>query len=172
MPQPQTEVSILLAGEQIYRRLLPAGEYIIGSADDAEIRFPSDQLAPRHARLSSSARATTSCRISGSALGTFVNGERVRNVRVVPETHRIEIAGSSIALRRISEGTTAIGDSRDLRTDDFTRPRFRQRRRAGGQRPSRFPFLSASTILAASWRPAEWARFSMPSRRPANDTSP
>ena len=51
MPHPQTEVSVFLASEQIYHRLLPTGEYIIGSADDADIRFSSDQLAPHHARL-------------------------------------------------------------------------------------------------------------------------
>ncbi|HEY2341761.1 MAG TPA: FHA domain-containing protein, partial [Chthoniobacteraceae bacterium] len=110
MPLPQTEVSISLAGEQIFSRQLPPGDYVIGSADDADIHFAAADLAPKHARLIIGARDNI-VQDLGSSSGTFVAGERVRNVRVVPEAQQIQIAGSSISLRRILESAPTIGDS-------------------------------------------------------------
>ncbi len=109
MPPSQTEVSIYLLDRQIDRHILEPGEYVIGTASDAHIRFAAEHLAPRHALLTirSSEYAIADL---GSASGIFVNGERITGKRPIFPSQRVEIAGNTIRLRSLSSGGEEFAD--------------------------------------------------------------
>jgi hypothetical protein len=48
---PQTELTASLEGREIYRAVLPPGEYVIGREQDAQIRLHSDKISRRHGQL-------------------------------------------------------------------------------------------------------------------------
>ena len=110
MPQPQTEVFIYLEGKQIDRKLLSLGEYLIGADLAAQIRFPSEQLAERHALLTIRPDEWVIQDLE-SPSGTFLNGKRVQGSAVVSPSQKIEIAGGAILLEPYSEDGATLSDA-------------------------------------------------------------
>ena len=49
MSAPQTEIVAILDAAEIFRAVLPPGDYIIGRDEDADIRLDTVRVSRRHA---------------------------------------------------------------------------------------------------------------------------
>ena len=73
MPAPETEVGIQIGGAEAARHVLQPGEYVLGSAADADLRVEAQLVSGRHARLTINYDHAL-IQDLGSSNGTFVNG--------------------------------------------------------------------------------------------------
>ena len=104
-------VLVVTAGNAIGRRLDLADELVIGRRAEGDGRLGDDpRLSRRHARIARSASGEVTIEDLGSANGTFVNGERVRDRRVltVGDVIRIgstimELAAAEVAPESLAE---------------------------------------------------------------------
>lgn len=99
---PQTEVIASLDGRELYREVLPPGDYIIGREVDMKIRLHSDKVSRRHAQLSLSYFDWT-IEDFGSANGTFVSGRKLDPAQTTPlfPQQEIRIGNVRMELRRV-----------------------------------------------------------------------
>ena len=89
-------VLVVTAGNAIGRQLDLADELVIGRRAEGDGRLGDDpRLSRRHARVTRSASGEVTIEDLGSANGTFVNGERVRDRRVLTVGDVVRI-GSTI----------------------------------------------------------------------------
>src|SRR4051812_19089048 len=99
---PQTEVIATLDGRELYREVLPPGEYIIGREVDMKIRLHSDRVSRRHAQLSLSYFDWT-IEDFGSANGTYVSGKKIapsETIAVFPQ-QELTVGNVRLELRRL-----------------------------------------------------------------------
>ena len=92
-------VLVVTAGNAIGRRLDLADELVVGRRAEGEGRLGDDPaLSRRHARLTRSASGEVTIEDLGSANGTFVNGERVRDRRVLALGDSIRLGSTTMEL--------------------------------------------------------------------------
>ena len=104
-------VLVVTAGNAIGRRLDLADELVIGRRAEGDGRLGDDpRLSRRHARVTRSASGEVTIEDLGSANGTFVNGERVRERRVLTVGDVIRI-GSTIDGAGGARGRAGIAGS-------------------------------------------------------------
>ena len=82
MRTPLTKVIAVLEGREIFRAVLPPGEYVIGRATDAAIRLRAENVSRRHAKLTLNYRDWLIEDV-GSSNGTRVGGRRVVETTLV-----------------------------------------------------------------------------------------
>ncbi len=51
MTVPQTEIIISKDGEELLRKTVPPGEYVVGRSSECELVVPTDLISRRHAKL-------------------------------------------------------------------------------------------------------------------------
>ncbi len=95
-----TEVSVACGSAPLLTRVLPPGEYVIGTAPDADIPITADGVAPRHALLSLGFNEWL-VEDLGSTGGTFVNGEAITAPRIVFPSQKIRLGAAIISVRRL-----------------------------------------------------------------------
>lgn len=101
-------------------RLLPPAEATLGRASSNQIVIRSDQASRRHTRIGWQ-NDHWFVQDMGSRNGTFVNGQKITDVRALDDGDLIEIAGFAIQFAKRITGTTApIAGSPDVQqgTDD------------------------------------------------------
>lgn len=102
---PQTEVTGMVEGREIYRQLLPPGVYILGRGAEADIRLISEKVSRRHAMLTLN---YFDWRIEDfdSANGTRVGGQLVRDCAQIYPQQEVQIGDVRLGLRRLHEDET------------------------------------------------------------------
>lgn len=100
MSAPQTKVSVYLRDKLIHEQELPPGEYVIGQEESAEIRFPADGVAARHAKICLHAHEWL-VEDLGSNSGTFVNEERITDSSTVLPSQKIRVGAAQVVLSRV-----------------------------------------------------------------------
>src|SRR6476619_3067936 len=81
------------AAGQMYR--IPEGSTVIGRAGNAELRIVEEGMSRRHARVRREGERVL-VEDLGSVNGTFVNGERLEDPRVLEEGDKIQIGPISV----------------------------------------------------------------------------
>jgi pSer/pThr/pTyr-binding forkhead associated (FHA) protein len=98
-PQETGEELVVTAGAQTGRRLALADELVVGRAVSGEGMLSDDhELSRRHARLLRDAGGQLGIEDLGSANGTFVNGERVRERRVLEPGDVVRVGSTTLQL--------------------------------------------------------------------------
>ncbi len=124
------EVLVVTAGTALGRRLTLGDEIVIGRMVSGEGELSDDvELSRRHARIARDARGELSIEDLGSANGTFVNGERVRGLRVLKVGDSVRVGSTTLRVDRCRAGTCFPS-----RSNPGPRPR-EQAARPGGARP-------------------------------------
>ena len=99
---PQTEVVATVEGREIFRGVLPPGEYVIGREVEMRIRLHSDRVSRRHAELTLN-YYSWEIEDCGSANGTFVGGARIaaNNRTLVFPQQDLAVGNVRLDLRRL-----------------------------------------------------------------------
>ncbi len=100
MQIPQTEVVALVDGREIFRELLPPGEYLIGREVEAQIRLDSNKVSCRHALLTLNYFEWT-IEDYGSTNGTRVGGEPVTERAPIFPQQAVQVGNVDLQLRRL-----------------------------------------------------------------------
>jgi serine/threonine protein kinase len=107
---PETEIVALLDDREIYRAILPPGDFVIGRDPDVHIRLPSVQVSRRHAQLSLN-YFDWNIEDFGSANGTFLGQVPVRETTPVFPQQEVRVGDVRLTLRRLP---MAYGDADEL----------------------------------------------------------
>jgi pSer/pThr/pTyr-binding forkhead associated (FHA) protein len=92
-------ILLVTAGSAAGRRLEPADELVIGRRAEGEGRLSDDvELSRRHARVIRGADGRLTIEDLGSANGTFVNGQRVDEPRVLRLGDSIKVGSTTLEL--------------------------------------------------------------------------
>jgi serine/threonine protein kinase len=100
MHVPQTEIVALLDGAEIYRAVLPPGEYVVGRESDAHIRLDSPKVSRRHGQLTLS-YFDWLIEDLGSSNGTWVAGSKISEPTMVFPLQELRIGNVHVRLRRL-----------------------------------------------------------------------
>lgn len=100
MNVPHTEVVALRNGEEIYRAVLPPGDYVIGREVGMSIRLPSDKISRKHAQLSLTYYDWL-IEDFESANGTFVGGRAVKEATLIFPQQDVRVGNVQLHLRRL-----------------------------------------------------------------------
>ena len=97
---PQTEILITKDGEEVLRRTLPPGEYVLGRSRDCELPFEADLVSRRHAKLDIEYDQIF-IQDLGSSNGTFVNGQAVTQITRLWPNQKIQIGAVTVECHRL-----------------------------------------------------------------------
>jgi serine/threonine protein kinase len=109
MVTPQTEVVGLVDEREIYRAVLPPGEYVIGREGEVHILLPSDKVSRRHALLTLN-YFEWMIEDFESANGTRVGGKSIRDTTPIFPSQEVRVGNVYLRLRRIQsdEGAESL----------------------------------------------------------------
>lgn len=97
---PRTEVIAALEGQELYREILPPGEYVIGRETGIRIRVHSDRVSARHAQLTLSYFDWV-IEDFGSTNGTFVGGRAISEQTLIFPGQEVRVGNVELRLRRV-----------------------------------------------------------------------
>ncbi len=97
---PQTEVIATLEGRELYREILPPGEYVIGREMGIRIRLHADRVSARHALLTLNYYDWV-IEDLGSTNGTFVSGQGIAGPTLIFPRQELRVGNVFIELRRL-----------------------------------------------------------------------
>ncbi len=98
-PEPDEEEMVVTGGPAKGRRFTPGDGLVIGRAVNGEGRLADDpELSRRHARVARDADGRLTIEDLGSVNGTFVNGGRVHEARILEPGDSIRVGESTIEL--------------------------------------------------------------------------
>ena len=115
MSVPQTKVSVFRRDELLHERVLPPGNYLIGSAVDADIHVQGEGVAERHARLELGESEWRIVNLE-SATGTFVNDEAVKKPTAILPDQRVRTGELHLLLDSVPASPTEPGEVKVRRT--------------------------------------------------------
>ncbi len=112
---PETEVLITCAGQELLKRVLRPGDYVLGRSASCDLSVQSGMVSRRHARLTINF-SSLFLEDLGSFNGTTVNGGRISGRTQIWHGQRILLGDVSIELRKIitdidTEGSLAPAQS-------------------------------------------------------------
>ena len=114
-PEEAAEELVVTAGADTGRRLALTDELVIGRAVSGQGRLGDDhELSRRHARVLREADGGLAVEDLGSANGTFVNGERVRERRALEVGDEIRAGSTTLQLIHIGDAPApapALGET-------------------------------------------------------------
>jgi serine/threonine protein kinase len=100
MIAPETEILISLDGEELLRRTLRPGEYVLGRSSACELCVPSTTVSRKHARLTVNF-SNLFLEDLGSFNGTTLNGGRITGKTQIWHGQKIQIGNVGVELRKI-----------------------------------------------------------------------
>jgi pSer/pThr/pTyr-binding forkhead associated (FHA) protein/tRNA A-37 threonylcarbamoyl transferase component Bud32 len=107
-PAAMAEELVVTAGAAAGRRLALGDELVIGRAVSGEGMLSDDhELSRRHARVARDAGGRLTIEDLGSANGTFVNGERVRDSRPLRLGDSVRVGSSTLQLTQVGQASAA-----------------------------------------------------------------
>jgi serine/threonine protein kinase len=101
MITPQTEVIALREGREIFRAVLPPGDYLIGREGEVAILVPSEKVSRRHARLMLS-YFDWIIEDLGSSNGTRVGGRKASESMMIFPNQEVKVGDVELRLRRLN----------------------------------------------------------------------
>lgn len=96
---PHTELIALAGGQEVFREMLPPGEYVIGRGADARIMLPSEKVSRRHALLTLNYFEWL-IEDFQSANGTRVGGQPVKECAQIFPQQEVQVGDIHLVLRR------------------------------------------------------------------------
>lgn len=117
-----SRMSFRLRGEhdgQAIRLLVPAGESVIGTATECELRLQFPSVSRRHARITLG-DAGLILEDLGSSNGSRHNGQRLRGAEPLQAGDRVQFGDVSLRVEAVAEGDDRLGAGLDV--DDETTP--------------------------------------------------
>jgi serine/threonine protein kinase len=100
MIAPETEILITCDGQELLRRTLRPGEYVIGRSTACELCVPSTTVSRKHARLTVNF-SNLFLEDLGSFNGTTLNGGRIHGRTQIWHGQKILVGNASVELRKI-----------------------------------------------------------------------
>jgi serine/threonine protein kinase len=97
---PQTELVATVGGQEIFRAVLPPGDYVIGRDEGIPVRLPSEQVSRRHAQLSLS-YFDWCIEDLGSFNGTWVSGRIICEPTLIFPQQEVSVGDVQLRLRRL-----------------------------------------------------------------------
>jgi pSer/pThr/pTyr-binding forkhead associated (FHA) protein len=108
VPAAPAEELVVTAGAAAGKRLALEDELVIGRAVSGDGMLSDDhELSRRHARVARDADGQLTIEDLGSANGTFVNGERIRDPRPLRLGDSVRIGSSSLQLTQVGQAPAA-----------------------------------------------------------------
>ena len=133
MATGRAEIIIRSDGQAPVRHVLAAGEYVIGRDETAcHIRVPSDAVSRQHARLVIG-EGQFHIEDLGSTLGTFINGEQVKQLTLLPSAQKVQLGNATLEFRFLPPESSSTPHQRRLSKAGITRL-ARPSRKAGWAR--------------------------------------
>jgi len=115
MLPPKTTVFVYKGGLLVSQQDYPPGVYVIGAAEEAEIRIEADHVEPKHAELKVQPGEWV-VRDLGSSSGTFVSGQRIMEPRFLLPSEQIEVSDATIHLREVRDLDATVSMAPRTRT--------------------------------------------------------
>ena len=103
MQTPHTEVTAVREGRELFRAVLPPGEYLIGREGEVAILVPSEKVSRRHARLVLN-YFDWLIEDLGSSNGTRVDGKKASERAMVFPSQEVCVGDVELWLRRLPPG--------------------------------------------------------------------
>ncbi len=100
MIAPETEILISLDGEELLRRTLRPGEYVMGRSTACDLCVPSTTVSRKHARLTVNF-SNLFLEDLGSFNGTTLNGGRITGKTQIWHGQKIQVGNVCVELRKI-----------------------------------------------------------------------
>ena len=100
MVAPQTEVIALVNAAEVFRAVLPPGEYVIGRDADVEIHVDAARVSRQHARLTLNYFDWIIEDLQ-SANGTRVGGARIEGAALIFPGQGVQVGNVELLLRRL-----------------------------------------------------------------------
>jgi pSer/pThr/pTyr-binding forkhead associated (FHA) protein len=100
MEIPETEIIVADEGEEILRKTVRPGDYIIGRDEECDVCVEADPMSRRHAHITINFDHAL-IEDLGSRNGTFINGKAVTVQTRLWPNQTIEIGSVTIKLRRV-----------------------------------------------------------------------
>ncbi len=95
----EIEITIRRGAEVVSQRLVPPGEYLLGSDEQAGLRIEVLRVAPQHARLTFR-EGEIFIEDLGSDEGTFLDGQRITGKTGVRPTQKIQLGEATVEAQR------------------------------------------------------------------------
>jgi len=114
------EIELLVSGEDgvLLRRILPPGDYILGSSPDADLHVSAESVAELHTKFIVN-YSEVLIEDLGSSAGTFVNGTPITDCTRLWPNQKIQIGAATVTLRRLKTpeepGETLAPDTAAIR---------------------------------------------------------
>jgi serine/threonine protein kinase len=97
---PQTAITAILDGREIFRQIFPPGDYVIGREPGLDIRLDSSKVSRKHGQLSLNYFDWT-VEDFDSSNGTWVAGRRIHEPTMVFPGQELRIGNVQLQLRRL-----------------------------------------------------------------------
>ncbi|MEQ1860214.1 MAG: FHA domain-containing serine/threonine-protein kinase [Chthoniobacteraceae bacterium] len=97
---PQTELTAILDGREIFKQLLPPGDYVIGREAGSDIRLDANKVSRRHGQLTLNYFDWT-IEDFGSSNGTWVADVSIRGSMMIFPGQNLRVGNVHLHLRRL-----------------------------------------------------------------------
>jgi len=97
---PQTEITAVLDGREIFRQVFAPGDYVLGREPGCDIRLDSPKVSRRHGQLALNYFDWT-IEDFGSSNGTFVAGTRISESTMIFPCQEVRLGNVHLQLRRL-----------------------------------------------------------------------
>jgi serine/threonine protein kinase len=97
---PETEIIVTKDSEEILRKTVGPGDYVIGREPGCEVRLDVDLVSRRHAQLTVNFDHVL-IQDLGSSNGTFVNGQPVTEATRLWPSQKVQVGSATIEVRRV-----------------------------------------------------------------------
>jgi serine/threonine protein kinase/WD40 repeat protein len=97
---PHIEIIVTKDGEEVVRKTVRPGDYVIGCDDDCDVPVQAEEVSGRHAQLTINYDHAL-VEDLGTGSGTFVNGQRVTESTRLWPNQKIKVGGATVELRRL-----------------------------------------------------------------------
>jgi serine/threonine protein kinase len=101
MHVPHTEIIAILEEREIFRAVLPPGDYLIGREGDVPIKIEAPKVSRKHGQLSLSYFDWV-IEDLGSSNGTWVGGKRITAATMIFPQQEVRLGNVQLRLRRIA----------------------------------------------------------------------
>jgi serine/threonine protein kinase/Leucine-rich repeat (LRR) protein len=96
----EIEITVMRGAKIVARRIVPLGEFVLGSDESADVRLDFPLVSPKHARLTVNS-AELFVEDLGSSNGTFLDGQQITGMTLVQPSQKIQLGEAFLEARRL-----------------------------------------------------------------------